>query len=99
MDNEKKMLSVIDSCRSLAHKLKENIHNLSESAIVMAIKDLCYDCQEEGYRKKTNELDARRKTNESKRDASWKSVLTEIDDKTHGGFKDNLDSLDYKQKN
>jgi hypothetical protein len=81
----KKVLSAIEICDSIADKLHKL--QLSKEAIKKMLVDLWHTAQAEGYAQKSKEVKDRRERNENKRDASWKTILTEIDDKTHGGAK------------
>ena len=78
----KKVLSSISMCEGVAEKLTRT--KISKEAILTLLRSLWHNAQGEGYAQKTKEIRDRRETSERKLESSWKDVLTEIEDKTHG---------------
>ena len=78
----KKVLSSISMCEGVAEKLTRT--KISKEAILTLLRSLWHNAQGEGYAQKTKEIRDRRETSERKLESSWKEVLTEIEDKTHG---------------
>ena len=78
----KKVLSSIGMCEGVAEKLTRT--KISKEAILALLRSIWHTGQGEGYAQKTKEIRDRRETSERKLESSWKEVLTEIEDKTHG---------------
>jgi len=78
----KKVLSSIGMCEGVADKLFRT--KISKEAILTLLRSMWHSAQGEGYSQKTKEIRDRRETRERKLESSWKNVLTEIEDKTHG---------------
>jgi DNA-binding protein YbaB len=81
----KKFISQISLCPTIAHKLAKV--QISEEAIEKILRDLFHKAHEEGYEKRRREEKDFKDKRLSSLELSWKAVDAEIDDRTHGGIR------------
>lgn len=84
----KRYLSKISVCDEIAAKIHKT--PLSEEAIRDILRKLYCDARMEGYFLKINHAKDLRTINDIEVTNNWKSVLSQIEDKIHGGFRNQI---------
>jgi hypothetical protein len=88
----KKLMAEIEAqaaCADIAKKLSKA--QLSEKAIEMILLRIYLKGDRAGYERKAREIKAFKDKRLSSLDNEWKAVFAEIDDITHGGFRNKQD--------